>query len=101
VTDPPNYFTPSQQQLLDFFMANSGKWFCPKVLVMQGLGYEYSGGKFGDSQLLRWHIKNLRRKIGVGVIDGRKTSFDGRSGYRWRYTGPKNSAVRDEHLTGP
>lgn len=87
MTDAPEHlhFTPCEQQLLDFFMSHPGKWFGPKTLVTRGLGFQSSVGKFGDSQTLRWHVKNLRRKISLGEIQGRRTSFDGRPGYRWRF----------------
>lgn len=52
--------TPCELDLLKFMMQNAGQTFSPESLLQTVWGYPAGTG---DPTLVRWHIKNLRRKI--------------------------------------
>ncbi len=75
--------TPTEYDLLKLLMDHPGRAFSRSDLIDQGLGYEYEGlERTVDS-----HIKNLRKKIGVGADDPAAIETVYGIGYRLRGEG--------------
>ena len=65
VGQSPLDLTPTEFDLLKIMLNHPGRAFTRLELIEQGLGYAYAGME----RTIDAHIKNLRKKIGVGDED--------------------------------
>lgn len=57
--------TTREFEILKLLLENQGRVFTRDNLLNTIWGYDY----FGDAKIVNTHIKNIRRKLGVGYID--------------------------------
>jgi len=74
------HITPTEFELLRVLMQNRGRLMTHRALLTEVWGHAYED----DTQVLRVHVANLRRKLGEEAGEPRYIATDIGVGYRFK-----------------